>query len=97
MTWRGLLSLGARGGDQTPGGISVVWREYAGWKVEGIVNFGTNVANFLLTLQSRRWYVVGTYVPPHDAPDVRRIEQVLEGALKGMEAIMLVDINGSLR
>ena len=66
------------------GGISVVWRGDAGWKVEGIVNFGTNVANFLLTLQSRRWYVVGTYVPPHDAPDVRRIEQVLEWALKGM-------------
>ena len=75
----------------------VVWRKDVGWKVDGIINFGPNIENFLLMLRSRRWYVVGTYVPPHDAPDVRRIEQVLEGALKGMEAIMLVDINGSLR
>ena len=62
----------------------VVWRKDAGWKVDGIINFGPNIENFLLMLRSRRWYVVGTYVPPHDAPDVRRIEQVLEWALKGM-------------
>ena len=97
MTGRGVLSISNRSGDQTPGGILVVWRKYAGWKVDGIINFGPNVAKILLTLRSRRWYVVGTYVPPHDAPDVRRIEQVLEGELKGMEAIMLVDMNVSLR
>ena len=30
------------------GGVAVVWREDAGWQMEGIVNFGPNVAIFLL-------------------------------------------------
>ena len=75
---RGNLSWQHRQRVDTGGGASVVWREEAGCKVEGIINFGQNVASLFLTLGSRRWYVVGTYVPPHDAPDVRRIEQVLE-------------------
>ena len=29
-------------------GIFVFWREDAGWKVEGIVNFGPNVASLFL-------------------------------------------------
>ena len=66
------------------GGISVVWREDAGWQVEGIINFGPNVASFLLTLGSRRWYVARAYVPPNDAPAVHHAEQALEAAPKGM-------------
>ena len=31
------------------GGVALVWREDAGWQVEGIVNFVTNVESFLLT------------------------------------------------
>ena len=34
--------------------------------MEGIVNFFPNVESFLLTSGSRRWYVVGAYMPPHD-------------------------------
>ena len=30
------------------GVVVVVWREEAGWQVEGIVNFGPNMAIFLL-------------------------------------------------
>ena len=47
--------------------------------------------SFLLTSGLRRWYIVGVYVPPHDAPDVQRIKQVLEVDLKGMEIILLGD------
>ena len=50
--------------------------------MEGIINFGPNVENFLLTSGSRIWYVVGAYVPPNDAPAVHRIEQALEAAPK---------------
>ena len=66
------------------GGIELVWREDAGWQMEGITNFGPNVESLLLTLGSRRWYVLGVYVPPHDAPAIHRIEQALEVASKGM-------------
>ena len=48
-----------------------------GWQVEGIFNLGPNVARFLLPSGSRIWYVVGAYVPPHDVPDIHRIEQAL--------------------
>ena len=65
--------------------------------MEGIVNFGPNVASFFLTSVLRRWYVVVTYVPPHDAQDVRRIEQVLKMAPEGMEVIMLGDLKNRLR
>ena len=65
------------------GRILVVWREDTSCKVEGIVNFGPNVESFLLTLGLRGWYVVGEYVPPHDAPAVHHIEQALEVVPKG--------------
>ena len=53
--------------------IAVVWSEDVGWQVEGIINFGTNVAIFFLTSGSRIWYVVRAYVPPKDAPAVHRV------------------------
>ena len=57
--------------------ISVVWRRDTVWQVEGIINFGPNMASFLLMSGSRRWHVLGAYVPPHDAPSVNCIEQAL--------------------
>ena len=65
--------------------------------MEGIVKFDPNMASFLLTSESRRWYVVGVYMPPHCASDVRRIEQALELAPTGMEVILLGDLNARLR
>ena len=50
--------------------------------MEGIFNFVQKLARFLLTLGLQRWYIVGAYVPPNDAPDVHHIEQVLEAELK---------------
>ena len=51
--------------------------EDAVWQVERIVNFGPNVAIFLMTSGTRRCYLVGAYVPPHDAPDLHHIKQAL--------------------
>ena len=59
------------------GGIEVVWRDEAGWQVEGIANFVPNTASFFLTSGLQRWYVVGAYMPPHDTPAVHRIKQAL--------------------
>ena len=57
--------------------ILVVWRRDTVWQVEGIINFGPNMGSFLLMSGSRRWHVLGAYVPPHDAPSVNCIEQAL--------------------
>ena len=64
--------------------------------MEGIVNFGTNVTSFLLTLGLGVWYVVRAYVPPNDVPDVHRIEQTVGADLKVMEVILLGGLNARL-
>ena len=79
------------------GGVAVVWRKDVGWQEEGIVNFGPNVASLLLMLRSWRWYVVGVYVPPNDAPAIHCVEQALESDPKGMKAILLGELNAKLR
>ena len=40
---------------------------------------------------------MGAYLPPHDAPDVHRINQALEVAPRVMEVILLRDLNVSMR
>ena len=59
------------------GGVSVIWREEVGWQIEGITNLEQNVVSLLLTTGSRRYYVVGAYVPPENAPTVYCIDQAL--------------------
>ena len=75
----------------------VVCREDVGWQVEGIFNFNKNLASFLPTSESRRWYAIRAYVPPNDAPYVHRIKQALDEAPKGMDIILLGDLNIRLR
>ena len=78
------------------GEVTVVQREDAGWQVEGIIKFGPNVASFLLILGSRRWNVVGEYVSPNNAPAVYCMDQALEASPKGVEVILLWDLNAWL-
>ena len=65
--------------------------------MEGVFDFDPNVENFFLTLGSRRWYVVGDYVPPNDAPAIHCIEQALYAPTKGMEIILIGYLNTRLR
>ena len=88
--------MGDRGGDPPPGGIEVVWREEAGWQVEEMGKFGLNIVSFLLTLGAWRWYVVGAYVPPKNMPMLHQAEQALEAKQKGVETILLEDINACI-
>ena len=61
--------------------------------MEGTTIFGTNVVTFLLMLGERRWYVVGAYVPPNNGPTMHCVEQAPKAAPKGVEVIMLGDLN----
>ena len=74
-------------------GIEGVWREDAGWQVEGIVNFSRDVARLLMALWLRRWYIFGAYLPPNNAPAVHHMEQALSAAPKRMEVILIRDLN----
>ena len=97
MIGRGVICMGDRGGEQTPERNIGCMEGGHGVKVEGIVNFGPNMERFLLTLGSRIWYVVGVYVPPHDAPSFCCIEQALAVSLKVMNVILLIYINVRLK
>ena len=61
----------------------MVWRALKGWQVENTNNFVPNVVSFLLMLGTRQWYVAGSYVPPNDVSSMHRVDQALQGGLRG--------------
>ena len=71
----------------------MAWRYRARWQVEGIFNYVPKVLICVLTMGRWRWYVIGAYIPPNDAPTVSSMEQELGQAAKGVEFILLVDLN----
>ena len=75
----------------------VVWRDEAGWQVEGIVNFSPNMPSFLLTLGSQRWYIVGAYVPPKRCTRCISRGSGLVGGSKGSGGNTVGEINGKLQ
>ena len=79
----------------TGGGV-VVWREDAGWQVEGVYKYGPNVVGFLLTSGGCSWYVLESYVTPNDVSAVHWVEQVLVVKPKGVDTIFLGDLNARL-
>ena len=48
------------------GGISIVWKEEARWKVEYATNYGMNLVSFTITVGWKRWYGIGSNMPPND-------------------------------
>ena len=64
--------------------------------MEDTASFGPNVVSFLIKLGSRLWYVVGSYVPPNDVPAVHSVDQALRAATKGLEMILMGDLNACL-
>ena len=57
-------------------GVEVVWRE-KGMAGRGHCQLQPDVVSFLLTSIRQRWYVVGSCVPPNDAPTIGRADQAL--------------------
>ena len=54
------------------------------------------MVSFLLTSGARLWYVVGEYFPPTNRPSLYRMEQALQAAPKGLELILMGDLNAQL-
>ena len=53
--------------------------------------------SFLLALGARQCYVVEAYVPPNNMPAMHSVEQELKAAPKGLEIILMGDLNMRLR
>ena len=64
--------------------------------MENTASFGPNVVSFLLMLGARQRYVVGAYVPPNNRPSVHCVKQALQAAPKGLELILMGDLNAWL-
>ena len=75
------------------GGVAVVGRAAKGWQVDSTARFGPNVVSFLLTLGARLWYVVGAYVNPNDAPDIHSVDKDLRASPKGLDMVLMGDLN----
>ena len=52
--------------------------------------------SFLLTSGVRCWYVVGAYEPPKYRSIVHRMEQALRATPRGLELILMADLNERL-
>ena len=77
-------------------GVTVVCRATMGWQVEDTASFVPNVVSFLCTSGARLWYIVGAYMPPNDVPAVHCAEQTLRAVSKGLEVILMGDLNAHL-
>ena len=71
----------------------MVWIAAKGCHMEGTARFCPNVVSFLLTLGARQWYIVGAYVPPNNMPAVNCVEQALRSDSKGLEMILMGDLD----
>ena len=81
---------------QHRGGITIVWRDAEGWRVEGVRNFGPNVVSFMITSGRKCWHGVGTYVIPKYLPTTNWIRKSLECGPKGMSKLLVGNLNTCL-
>ena len=75
------------------GGIAIAWRWKKGWQLEGMTNYGPNAVSFMLTTESKWWYVVGAYIPPNDELAVCRVEQSLALCHAQTKILLVGDLN----
>ena len=78
------------------GGITIVWREESGCKVESATSFGMNVVIFTITVERKFWYVVGAYITLNDQPTVHQVEKALARGPAGEEMLLFGEVNSPL-
>ena len=76
--------------------IAIVYRYYAGWKVEGATSVQPNVVSYTNTVGQKKCYIVGAYVPPNDQPTVNQVGQNLACVPEGVEALLASDLSAYL-
>ena len=78
------------------GAVISVWREEAGYQVEGETIFGPNVVSFTVTAGRKLWYFDRAYVPPNNQPTVHQVDQTLSRVLVGVDTLLVGDLNACL-
>ena len=78
------------------GGVALFYKNSPDWQVESVRHHGPNVISFQLVAASRRWGVIGAYVPPSDLDTVEYIIQAFEALPRAIPPILLGDLNVDL-
>lgn len=78
------------------GGVALFYKNSPDWQVESVRYHGPNVISFQLVAASRRWGVVGAYIPPSDLDTVEFITQAFEALPRALPPILLGDLNVDL-
>lgn len=78
------------------GGVALFYKNSPDWQVESVRHHGPNVISFQLVAASRRWGVIGAYVPPSDLDTVEYINQAFEALPRAIPPILLGDLNVDL-
>jgi hypothetical protein len=77
------------------GGIALVYRQSAFWKVESIKQFGFNVISFQLVTGCNRISCVGGYIPPTDVSTIKFVNEAYNIPPRGPK-LVLGDLNADL-
>jgi hypothetical protein len=78
------------------GGVALFYKNSPDWQIESVRYHGPNVISFQLVAASRRWGVVGAYIPPADLKTVEYITQAFEALPRAIPPILLGDLNVDL-
>ena len=78
------------------GGIAVFYREGAGFAVEEVRQYGTNVSSGEVVSGRRRVYIVGCYIAPDDAQTIERVVKALKDKPPGSALVVAGDLNTDL-
>jgi hypothetical protein len=77
------------------GGVGLLWKEGdSRFEVESVAfRNGPNIVTFQVVTGDRRYYVVGTYIPPNCHLGVDEVRAALEACLTGCIPIVMGDLN----
>ena len=73
------------------GEVVIIWREEAGWKIEGDTEYRPNMVSFKIMASWKKWSFVGVYVPPNDQMMVHWVEQALACCRVRTETMVVVN------
>ena len=93
---RGYLVVATEAKSAWQGGVAICVRESSHYVVEETTKFGPNVMAFQLQTGSKRFYIIGAYVPPSDRTTIDQIRDAWKQCLGGCTPILLGDLNINL-
>ena len=78
------------------GGITLFYREGAGFAVEEVRTYGPTVLSFEVGTGRRRWYIIGCYLAPDDARTIEQVVTAIGDQPRGTALVVVGYLNTDL-